>query len=422
MFRYLAKQRLRQNIKFIKSNAVFFIIALASAMLSVPFIYSLLMDLGPHLYVRYVSIAIIAIGVFYVFAKDSCCLRMHPATLLFFLHTKHIRIVRLWMSLSVIAKAMVVALMATFGVHITTFPLFDPMFLLGTFVFFLSCIMFKWARYKTAAFSLHCAVIIGFAVVCAVFFLMVRTNSVVAIATQLFMLALVLCYNYRAKLDYGRYMRDIRYHALINHATSNDDMSLVYQITIERIAERRCIIRMDGFNLTRRNVLGYKIAITFWRTHKTIIGFFIAASISVRLLRHYSVFDILARTFFGLSIGFYVEVFIIAILVSVLREAFCDGLNTLMKKRRDGMFLPYDDKSIMYSHYVIACVMSTMIMIVMIVLNATQLFGIAMTLILTNAATVASLYTVHKLKNKSRLAQILFSSVNFICAALVLGG
>lgn len=419
MIKYLFRQNLRQSTKYFKSFASFWIISLLTVIFSWPFIYRTLLNLEPHSYIFQISVGISSISAFYVFWKNGCCFRLHPATVHFSLHTKWFNVAVFLAALVMAFKVIVLSLVVTLGVFIATLPQIDFLFLLSVFSFFCSCLLLKWLKYKATTIAHFIAIVIGFCSVSIVFIFTGISHTIFFLILQFIFLILTIVSCFIQKLDWGKYLKDITYHALLNHASSNNNLALTAQITMEHIAEQKRFVLLDSFSLTKKNVLFYRNAISIARASKMIFMFSFLAIVLVGLLGRSGLFT---HSVGGVSGDMILSVIFVSIFINCIRELYCGNLSSLLDKQSSGLFLPYSGSKILQSFYIITCTVTAIFIVFVSLLFQSTFIGFAVAMATANITMVLSLYSNYKARKSSRWLKLIFSTVCFFSSIMIVGG
>jgi hypothetical protein len=273
-------------------------------------------------------------------------------------------------------------------------------------------------KYLANAITQLIVILVKFLLSGAVFILHIYTGNPILIVAQLILLALILMRCHYQKLDFGKYYKDLQYHALINHATYNFDTGLMLQISMEHIAERKRYVFLDSPRLNKSNALIYKTAISTIRTSKTFYLMFFVAIIIVWALRF---FEVLPHTTIGVSIGQILTSTLIGMFTNSLRILFCDNLSSLLNKRQAGLFLPYTDNDILKSFAFISCSTVAISFVFFSVLHSAAFWVALVAICVVTTVLLLSLYLTIRVRKVNLLVRSLLVMVCFACSVLISG-
>lgn len=421
MFRYLWLQSIREKKSLLKH---YFPVVIA-LLLGFAFGYDyyvqkagttlefLLQNRGALL--GYAALAIL----FYLFLSKQMVFYVHPATIHNLHTTKLWR--RVW-TLAIACKLAANLAVSLFSVAPVLWHSSLPsqaFWILAVWMFLSVIVLAKWMLYirKHRLFAL---VLLSFCSLClsaAILDFPLWKHGIVRLSlSAAFVLAFVslLAVAITAKFEIGRYYESALRKWEIDKAVFQRDLAEMQRMQAEFSANSKRRFRLDRIRLTRRNALFFK-ALT--ETIAMSRGVFL-------IIAFMSVLAVLSAKVDGLPIlsnpGMrqYFSVFVLATSVSNLGELFVKQFKGIMKKHREGFFIPYPRREIIRSYAAIGMMVVGVYVLVMgFVLSSgwALLVSLPMFLLLF----LAQLYLPNCLIN-NRIAALTVFALHLVSAAVMI--
>jgi hypothetical protein len=257
-----------------------------------------------------------------------------------------------------------------------------------------------------------------FVMVCGGFIGIAITNNALLLLAQIVALLFAFVLNAFTRMDWGRYLRDMRYIAFINHAAYSNDTALMQQIVTERLAERKRLLSLCIFPLTRSNAIFCKAVIDFVRMDKRftlVIAVLMVIIFSMRTLDVFPVIPIVE-----IDLGYALSALFVTALSTIIFDTFTRSLASLFDKHRNGFSLPYADKKIIFNYFMAASIVITVFYVVVAIIHQATLLRMLLVLPLANILMILILYIAYKSKKKNRIIAFLLGIILYILSILII--
>lgn len=311
---------------------------------------------------------------------------IHPATIHFFSHASVFK----WQKAFVLAKKLiglfVTTCLASLVIYNFSLSTHSVCFLSSFIFYFLSVLLIKWFKYNGEKTILWLARFLA----CTVLFLLFTYyENFYLLGTQLIMMVIFVIFYFQIKIDMSRYYDDSLYIERMNSASRHKDMAVMQQITADHIANREHTFKLNNLPIKKSNVLFYKALIETLRMSKQVVvvlSLFIVFAIVINRTPVFAAMPILGDPNISKLIG----MLSLACFVTNLKEIYRKQALSILSKKQEGLFLPYNDTTVILNYLLICDVaIALSIMIVGLILQTNPLRVVLSELIFLLGVSIA---------------------------------
>lgn len=223
-------------------------------------------------------------------------------------------------------------------------------FLICSYIFL--GILLSWSRYHLSHKKPQLVIILSYIITTAIFLM---ENGIISIALNSF---LTLFWSYyvifKLKLNLAKYSKDLAFIDENNSAASQYDLVKISQLAVENQAKKRRKIFLYHFPLKKNTAVFYKCIIALIRVGKRIWGVFIFLLFVGFLFYRTPIFSLVP--IFG-EIEALAEgsaVLVVMMVYLNVGEILKEQADTLLKKYKQGLFIPIEKWRIILNYLVIS--------------------------------------------------------------------
>lgn len=300
-------------------------------------------------YVFYCLLVCVSLNGYRVALKQTPIITMNAATLYYIYLTKYFRqiltVKYLWSLIKNIMIAVVIS---------GLFNGFQGDFILGRYFFLLTGYLFlgillSWSRYHSTNKKMQLTATISYIITSAV--LLMEGGIISIIINYCFMVFWVYYVVFKLRFNLIRYSKDLAFADNLTSASSQFDMGKMTQIAVENVANKKRRFFLHQLPIKKSNVIFYKSLIEMVRGGNHLWILFLCLIFAGFLIYRTSVFagiPILGES--ALS----VPLCILAVMNVYLKikEMLKKQVSALLKKHRQGLFLPMEKREIVWSYII----------------------------------------------------------------------
>lgn len=296
----------------------------------------------------YILVAIVFYNGFQILIKKSPVITMNAATLNYLYFTRHFkRILSFNYALALIKVFVMTSVIAGFisGFQIST--IFMIYFSL-IFSYLVLGLLLSWCEYhfeqdKPRSIILLCYVIPSL-------ILLVKGGIISMILNG----CLILIWGYytifKLNINLTKYSRDLVYLVELNSAVSQYNLVKMSQITTESEAMKKHQLHLYHFPIKKNTAILYKSIIELVRMGKGVWGTFVLLLFIGLMFYRTDLFSIIPIFGEVEGIAGQASIFIIMMLFLNVSEMIKKQANTLLKKHKQGLFIPIEKRKIIISY------------------------------------------------------------------------
>ena len=408
MYKYLFRQSFRASIIQIRN---YFVVILGLIIISVIFlesviraIYSSSFSLSDNLLM--VSVIMSVAQLFILLFRKLLVFFLPPAAIHFFFNSNKINCFKTALFVkkiitNVIISFLLCLIIFNFKLSVNlcaaTFILW-AYFMMGSFIRW-----FKYARHKFA-------IITTFYLCSSILFVLSFASIITIAGVPLFiLLAFIVYYNGKVKIDWGKYYDDSVYANKIDTSARHRNMAEMQQINTEHIAKKKHSIRIYHLPLNKNNALLGKALIETFRMSKqvmVVLGILLVFTVLLNKTSIFSGIPLIGDP----NISYVFCMFSIGTFLVNLREIYSKQILSICDKHEKGFFIPYTFKKIVSSYAIVCCFVTTLILVILCFIFLPGLIKSIIVLITLNLAMILSFL----MQSKKRVTKLVNIIINLI--------
>ena len=422
MFKYIVMQKLRSAKKALKVYYGVFLGGIIFFIIFAPWVYEILSAVNLSEYVSQSSIGIVFLSsVCIFFRKRALSFKMHPATFHFSFNTMRFKQIKNLSIIISIFNFLIISFLLYVIIFLSLFPVFKVFYYLIISTFLITCLLINWVKYNSRSISGMTIVINEFLIASILFYVTMVTSSPVLIVLQLLLLILIILHNHLQLNDWGNYLKDNSYNALINYASRNRDIALMTQITVEHNSEKKRFIQLNQLTLKENNSLFSFIMITTMRVNKiyfVLLSLLIIFCICIGNLEK-PLIDIQVNFLETIRLNSILAMFLLNIALCNIKEGFCERLVSILDKCRSGLFLPYSNIVIIRNFLYVSGIILTSILLLIAFFTQSNILMALAVILSVNIVMLISLCFSCRVMRRSWLFRILSDLILLVTCFLL---
>ena len=388
MYKYVFRQYIRGRKALIKNYY-----AVGTAVLSVLafFVYTIITgiqnsDITPEDNIIAICFTACAVQLLCIVFQKTPVFMFHPAIMIHTFNTERFRSMKAFLFLKKIVTKLLIS--AALCLFVYSFKL-SAMFFMSTAVFcsyFLSCSLLRWAKCNGKM-----AVSLCFYAACSLAFVLSFSFTLFFAIALFALLGAIVIFVSRVDIDWGGYYEDILYRARINHASNHNNIAEMQQITTEHVANQKHMLKLYHLPIKKSNAILCKAIIETFRMSKQVIIVFVmvlAFAIILNVTNFFWSIPVIGDPASAKIIG----AFCISIFTINLKEIYSKQIRSLWDKHRNGLFIPYKSRAVVFSYAFICCVIVTIVNVACCFILGSMIYRAIIAVVASNLLIVGSIF------------------------------
>ncbi|MBS3977119.1 MAG: hypothetical protein KGZ75_10425 [Syntrophomonadaceae bacterium] len=302
-------------------------------------------------YIFYCLLVCVALNGYRVGLKQTPIITMNAATLYYLYFTKHFKRILtgeyFWSLLkNILLAAILSGLFNGFQGHL----IFGQYFFLLAGYLFLG-VLLSWSRYHSTKGKIRLAATVSYIIASAI--LLAEGGLISIIITYCF--AVFWMYYVTSKLRFNliKYSKDLAFADKSTSAASQFDLGKMVQIAAESEANKKRSLFLYQLPIKRSNIIFYKCVIETIRAGNRLWIIFLCLIFAGFLIYRTSLFSGIPILGDGVLSGPFSVLAVMMVYLNI-KEMLKQQIGTLLKKQRQGLFLPMEKREIVWSYIAFA--------------------------------------------------------------------